>query len=84
MTAVVMPCQHELAPSWSQKTCASRWVCPSMNPGVTTWPSASMSVAPCSRIRPMVAMRPPAIPTSARYGAMPVPSTTVPLRMTTS
>ena len=36
MTAVVMPCQHELAPSSSQNTWASRWVCPSMNPGVTT------------------------------------------------
>ena len=35
----------------SQNTCASMWVCPSMNPGVTTWPSASISVEPRSGTR---------------------------------
>ncbi len=40
---VVTPCQHEFDASSSQKTCASMWVWPSMNPGVTTWPSASIS-----------------------------------------
>ena len=68
MTTVVTPCQHEFVPSGSQNTWASRWVWPSMKPGVTTWPSASMSVAPRSWMRPIVAMRPSAIPTSARYG----------------
>ena len=33
------------------------WVWPSMKPGVTTWPSASISRAPRSRIRPIRAMR---------------------------
>ena len=45
ITAVVTPCQHELLPDASQNTWASMWVCPSMNPGVTTWPSASISAA---------------------------------------
>ncbi len=43
ITAVVTPCQHEFAPCGSQNTWASRWVWPSMKPGVTTWPSASIS-----------------------------------------
>ena len=84
MTAVVTPCQHEFAPCGSQKTWASRWVWPSMKPGVTTWPSASSSRAPRSRIRPTRAMVPSTIPTSARYAPKPEPSTTRPLRITTS
>ena len=35
------------------------WVWPSMKPGVTTWPSASISRAPRSRMRPTNAMRSP-------------------------
>ena len=66
ITAVVTPCQHEFAPCGSQNTWASMWVCPSMKPGVTTWPSASISRAPRSRIRPTRVMRPPTMPTSAR------------------
>ena len=64
MTTVVTPCQHEHVPSASQKTCASMCVWPSMNPGVTTWPSASTSSAPRSRMRPIVAMRSPTMPRS--------------------
>ena len=44
ITTVVTPCQHDGLPSGSQKSCASMWVWPSMNPGVTTWPSASISL----------------------------------------
>src|SRR6478735_10048365 len=84
MTTVVTPCQHEFVPSSSQNTWASMCVWASMKPGVTTWPSASMSVAPRSLIRPIRAIRPSTMPTSARNGARPVPSTTVPLRMTVS
>src|SRR5919201_6712023 len=43
-----------------------------------------MSVAPVSLMRPISAMRLSTMPTSARNGASPVPSTTVPLRMTVS
>jgi hypothetical protein len=39
---------------------------------------------PFSRMRPMVAIYAQATPMSARYGANPLPSITVPLRMTTS
>jgi len=66
ITTVVTPCQHEFVPIGSQKICASRWVWPSMNPGVTARPSASISDAPRLRIRPIVAMRLPTMPTSAR------------------
>ena len=45
MTTLVTPCQHEHVPSGSQSTWASMWVWPSMKPGVTTWPSASISSA---------------------------------------
>ena len=43
ITTVVTPCQHDDVPSGSQNSCASMWVWPSMNPGVTTCPSASIS-----------------------------------------
>ena len=74
MTAVVTPCQHEFAPCGSQKTWASRWVWPSMKPGVTTWPSASSSRSPRSRIRPtraIVAVDDPDVgPVGAEAGAV--------------
>ena len=66
ITAEVTPCQHELDPVASQNTWASMWVCPSMKPGVTTWPSASISRSPRPSIRPTAAMRSPITPTSAR------------------
>ncbi len=84
MTTVVTPCQQELPAMGSQKSCASRCVCPSTKPGVTTWPSASISRRPGSRIRPTVVIVVPEIPTSARYEPRPDPSTTVPLRITRS
>src|SRR5215813_10981646 len=79
-----MPCQHDDVPSGSQKTCASMWVWPSMKPGVTTWPSASITSRARSRIRPIVAMRPCRTPTSARYPGSPDPSITVPFLITRS
>src|ERR1700689_3010991 len=60
------------------------WVCPSMKPGVTTWPAASISSCPRSAIFPMVAMRSPTTPTSARNDPSPEPSMTVPPRITMS
>ena len=42
ITTEVTPCQHEQLPSGSQATCASMWVWPSMKPGETISPSASM------------------------------------------
>ena len=84
ITAEVTPCQHELAPEASQNTWASMWVWPSMKPGVTTCPSASISLAPRSPMGPTRAIRSPTTPTSARKAAAPEPSTTVPLRITTS
>ena len=81
--AVVTPCQHDDVPSGSQNSCASMCVWPSTNPGVTTWPSASIS----SRARavdladghdPPVRRR----RRRPRTRGIPVPSTTVPLRIT--
>src|SRR6185436_6674716 len=84
ITTVVMPCQHEDVPSGSQKICASMCVWPSTKPGVTTWPSASITSRARSRIRPMVVMRPCRTPTSARYRGSPDPSMTVPFLITRS
>ena len=58
MTTLVTPCQHEQVPSGSQKTWASMCVCPSTNPGATTWPSASITSRADSRMRPIAAIRP--------------------------
>jgi len=66
VSTVVTPCQHEQLPSGSQNTCASIWVWPSMKPGVTTWPVASICSLPRSRSRPIAAIRLPVSPTSAR------------------
>ena len=66
ITTLVMPCQHEHVPSGSQKIWASMWVWPSMNPGATTCPSASTTFLAPSRMRPMDAIRPSWMPTSAR------------------
>src|SRR5438876_4356428 len=78
ITTEVMPCQQDEVPSGSQKICASMWVWPSIKPGVTTWPSASITSRARSRMRPIVTMRPWRTPTSARYRGRPDPSTTVP------
>ena len=66
MTTEVTPCQHEQLPSGSHATCASMWVWPSMKPGETISPSASMRCAPGSLMRPISTMRPSLMPTSAR------------------
>src|SRR5499426_306120 len=84
MTTLVIPCQHDDVPSGSQKICASMWVWPSMKPGATTCPSASMTSRARSRIRPIVVMRPCRTPTSARYPGSPEPSMTVPFLITRS
>src|SRR6185312_651807 len=56
----------------------------STKPGVTSLPFASISSAPLPATSPTAAMRLPVIPTSASTGARPVPSMTVPPRMTRS
>src|SRR4051794_4447401 len=56
----------------------------STNPGVTTFPVASISCAPSTSTAPTAVMRPPSTATSAGRGAAPVPSTTRPLRITSS
>ncbi len=81
ITTLVTPCQHEQVPSGSQETWASMWVWPSMKPGDTTCPSASTSCFAEARMRPIVAMRPRMMPTSARNPGIPEPSITVPSRM---
>ena len=57
----------------------SEWLCASMNPGHTTRPLAVMRRrASVGERSPIAAMRVPAMPTSARTGATPLPSMTVP------
>jgi hypothetical protein len=55
-TTVVVPCQHAGVPSGSHMSCASRCVCGSMNPGVTTRPSASIVRQPDSTTSPTALM----------------------------
>src|SRR3546814_20808984 len=56
----------------------------STKPGVTSAPSASISRAPVCSPRPTATMRSPSTATSAVIGAPPVPSMTVPHRLTRS
>ena len=57
----------------------------SMKPGATTCPAASVTRAPsAARSRPTAAIRPSRTSTSARRSGAPVPSTTVPPRMSRS
>src|SRR4029078_315489 len=58
------------------------WVAAAMTAGGRRRPSASISRAPCSLIRPTSAMRSPTMPTSARQPPSPEPSTPVPPRIT--
>lgn len=81
---VVMPCRIVLSARPLTSSGMPAWPCISMKPGDTTRPAASISRAPRSLIRPTDAMRPPAIATSAYRQGLPVPSTTLPLRMTRS
>jgi hypothetical protein len=88
-TTDVTPCQHDEVATGSHASCASRWVWASTNPGVTTRPSASSvrlaepSTAPVP-LSPTATMRSPRTATSARRAGAPVPSTTVPPRMSKS
>ena len=66
MMTLVTPCQQAQLPSGSQATCASMWVWPSMKPGETIRPSASIFRPAGARIRPISAIRPSLTPTSAR------------------
>src|SRR5262249_14193228 len=62
----------------------SKWVWISTNPGVTTFPVASIVVGASPASSAMAVIRPLAIPMSARWRGAPVPSTTSPPRMMTS
>jgi hypothetical protein len=63
----------------------SDWPSMSMNPGATTMPRASIvRFVGASARRPMAAIFPARIPTSAAYQGDPVPSMTWPLRITRS
>ena len=84
---VVTPCSGDGDRSGSQNTWASRWVCTSMNPGVTARPVASIvaaaSAPPLTRL-PMAVIRSPTMPMSARRLGPPRPSITSPPRMSRS
>ena len=84
ITAVVTPCDDTEAQTGSQKIWASRWVCPSMNPGATMHPLASISFRPRSSTSPTATIRSPDTATSAWRPSPPEPSTTRPPRITIS
>ena len=83
-TIVVTPMRTKLAAAgWS--AISSAWVWTSMKPGATTSPVASMRSVPSpAAILPIASTRPPLMPTSARRGGVPVPSTTRPPVITMS
>src|SRR4051794_19689528 len=83
-TTDVTPCQHDDDATGSQPTWASRWVWTSTNPGLTTRPSASIDSRPSPSTSPTAAIRSPVTATSPRNDGLPVPSTTVPFRITRS
>ncbi len=83
-TTDVTPCQHDDDATGSQPTWASRWVWTSTNPGLTTRPSASIDSRPSPSTSPTAAIRSPVTATSPRNDGRPVPSTTVPFRITRS
>src|SRR5882672_2153065 len=55
-----------------------------MKPGATTRSAASITVAPPSVTRPISAILPPVMATSARRAGAPVPSTSIPFLITRS
>ena len=65
----------------SQPICASKWVCKSMNPGVTIMPAASISFFAEPSTSPNAVMMSPQMPRSAKTGSLPLPSTSRPPRM---
>ncbi len=70
-SAVVTPCKGDGVSAPSQNTWASKWVCTSMNPGETNLPVASIVWTASSVISPILTMRSPLMPTSARRRAAP-------------
>ena len=77
VTTVVTPCHDEGVRSRSHRTCASKWVWGSMNPGARIKPTEVDSrVARGSMVSATSAMCPPTTATSARRRGDPVPSTT--------
>ena len=83
-TTEVTPCQHDELAIGSQASWASRWVWMSTKPGVTTCPSASISRRPGPSTRPTSTILSPSTATSPVHPGAPVPSTTVPPRITRS
>src|SRR6266851_1127917 len=81
ITTDVTPCQHEQLPSGSQAIWASMWVWPSMKPGETISPSASMVRVAAVVTLPISTIRPSLMPTSPEKRRLPEPSTIVPPRM---
>jgi len=74
ITTLVTPCQQLLEAIGSHDSCASRWVWISTKPGVTTFPSASISRMPRSSIVPIAVIRSPSTATSPTVPGEPVPS----------
>ena len=84
MATVVTPWTDDGASSGSHVAWPSKWVWRSTKPGVTSSPSASISRWPVPVTSPTSTIRPSSTATSARRGGRPVPSTTVPPRITSS
>ena len=78
-TTDVTPWKHDDEANGSSVSCGSQCVCGSMKPGATTQPSAeSARRAADGANRPIAAIFPSAIATSARRREAPVPSITSP------
>src|SRR5207247_260125 len=80
----VTPCITLKGMTGSRRTAKSSWLCTSMKPGLTAMPRASTSVLPRSVTVPTAAIFSPDTATSARTPGTPVPSNTVPPRITRS
>ena len=81
-TIVVTPCLTTDSARGSSHRLPSPCEWMSMNPGATAIPLASISTPPSASPRPIAAMRPSSIATSASIPGPPSPSKTVPPRMT--
>ncbi len=85
MIWVVTPWRISLCPRPSASSESTDQLSMLMKPGATARPCASTTTLARAPVRsPTSAMRLPRMPTSARRGASPVPSYTVPPRMSTS
>ena len=85
VTSVVTPWRIFASADGYARRAKSEWACMSMKPGATTRPVASMA-RPASppRSGAIAVMRSPVSPTSARRPGLPVPSSTVPPRISQS